>query len=45
MSAENLNLLQFIKKLSWNNLLTAKFRSVTPRGVALAMADQWGEME
>ena len=30
------------KKLSWNNPMTAKLRSVTPRGVALAMADQWG---
>lgn len=31
------------KHLSWNNPLTAKLRSVTPRGVALAMADQWGK--
>ena len=31
------------KHLSWNNPMTAKLRSVTPRGLALAMADQWGK--
>lgn len=30
------------KKLAWNDLLTAKLRSVTPKGVAEAMAEQWG---
>lgn len=30
------------KKLSWNDPLTAKMRSVTPKGVAEAMAEQWG---
>ena len=30
------------KKLAWNDPLTAKLRSVTPRGVAKAMAEQWG---
>ena len=30
------------KKLSWNDPLTAKLRSVTPEGVAKAMAEQWG---
>ena len=30
------------KKLSWNDPLTAKLRSVTPKGVAKAMAEQWG---
>ena len=30
------------KKLAWNDPLTAKLRSVTPIGVAAAMADQWG---
>ena len=30
------------KKLAWNDPLTAKLRSVTPAGVAKAMADQWG---
>ena len=30
------------KKLSWNDPLTAKLRSVTPKGVAEAMAEQWG---
>lgn len=30
------------KKLSWNDPLTAKLRSVTPVGVAKAMAEQWG---
>lgn len=30
------------KKLAWNDPLTAKLRSVTPLGVAKAMADQWG---
>lgn len=30
------------RQLSWNNPQTAKFRSVTPAGVAKAMAEQWG---
>ena len=30
------------KKFAWNDPLTAKLRSVTPRGVAIAMAEQWG---
>jgi hypothetical protein len=30
------------KKLAWNDPLTAKLRSVTPAGVAKAMAGQWG---
>lgn len=30
------------KKLAWNNEETARLRSKTPRGVALAMAEQWG---
>lgn len=30
------------KKLAWNDPLTAKLRSVTPAGVAKAMAEQWG---
>lgn len=30
------------KKLAWNDPLTAKLRSVTPVGVAKAMAEQWG---
>ena len=30
------------KKLSWNDPLTAKLRSATPKGVAEAMAEQWG---
>lgn len=30
------------KKLTWNDPLTAKLRSVTPKGVADAMAEQWG---
>lgn len=29
------------KKLAWNDPLTAKLRSVTPVGVAKAMAEQW----
>lgn len=29
------------KKLAWNDPLTAKLRSVTPQGVAKAMAEQW----
>lgn len=29
------------RKLSWNDPETAKLRSVTPRGVAIAMAEQW----
>ena len=29
-------------KLAWNDPLTAKLRSVTPTGVAQAMAEQWG---
>ena len=29
------------KKLAWNDPLTAKLRSVTPKGVAVAMAEQW----
>ena len=33
------------KKLAWNNPLTAKLRSVTPIGVAKAMANQWGYNE
>lgn len=31
------------KKLTWNDPLTAKLRSVTPKGVAKAMAEQWGK--
>lgn len=30
------------KKLAWNDPETAKFRSKTPLGVALAMSEQWG---
>ena len=30
------------RKLAWNDPETAKLRSVTPRGVAKAMAEQWG---
>lgn len=30
------------KKLAWNNPETARLRSVTPTGVANAMAEQWG---
>ena len=30
------------KKLAWNDLMCAKMRSVTPTGVAKAMAEQWG---
>ena len=30
------------KKLAWNSPETARLRSVTPRGVALAMAEQYG---
>ena len=30
------------KKLAWNDPETAKLRSVTPTGVAIAMAEQWG---
>jgi hypothetical protein len=30
------------KKLAWNDPQTAKLRSVTPQGVAEAMAEQWG---
>lgn len=30
------------KKMAWNDPLTAKLRSITPRGVAKAMAEQWG---
>ena len=30
------------RKLAWNDPMTAKLRSVTPAGVAQAMADQWG---
>ena len=30
------------KKYAWNDPMTAKLRSVTPAGVAKAMADQWG---
>lgn len=34
------------KKLAWNDPETAKYRSVTPKGVAKAMAEQWaGEAE
>lgn len=33
------------KKLAWNDPLTAKLRSVTPKGVAQAMAEQWGNEE
>ena len=29
-------------KLAWNNPLTARLRSITPEGVAKAMAEQWG---
>lgn len=32
------------KQLAWNDPLTAKLRSVTPLGVAVAMADQWGAL-
>lgn len=31
------------KKLAWNDPLCAKMRSVTPNGVAKAMAEQWGD--
>lgn len=30
------------KQLAWNDPLTAKIRSVTPKGVGKAMAEQWG---
>lgn len=30
------------KKLAWNSPETAKLRSKTPKGVAFAMAEQWG---
>lgn len=30
------------KKLAWNDPMCAKMRSVTPAGVAKAMAEQWG---
>ena len=30
------------RKLAWNDPETAKLRSVTPKGVAVAMAEQWG---
>jgi len=30
------------KKLAWNNPETARLRSITPKGVAKAMAEQWG---
>ena len=30
------------KKLAWNDPETARLRSQTPRGVAKAMAEQWG---
>lgn len=30
------------KKLAWNNPQTARLRSITPQGVAEAMAEQWG---
>lgn len=33
------------KKMAWNDPLTAKLRSVTPKGVAKAMAEQWGTEE
>lgn len=33
------------KKLAWNDPLTAKLRSVTPKGIAQAMAEQWGNEE
>lgn len=29
-------------QLTWNNPMTARLRSVTPEGVARAMAEQWG---
>lgn len=29
------------RKLTWNDPMTAKLRSVTPKGVAKAMAEQW----
>lgn len=31
------------RKLAWNDPETARLRSVTPQGVAQAMADQWGK--
>ena len=33
------------KKLSWNDPETARLRSVTPKGVAKAMAEQWAGRE
>lgn len=33
------------KKMAWNDPLTAKLRSVTPKGVAKAMAEQWGNIK
>lgn len=30
------------KKMAWNDPLTAKLRSVTPKGVAEVMVEQWG---
>lgn len=33
------------KKLSWNDPETARLRSVTPKGVAKAMAEQWAGKE
>lgn len=30
------------RQLAWNDPVTAKLRSQTPRGVAKAMAEQWG---
>ena len=33
------------KTYAWNSPETAKLRSKTPRGVAVAMADQWGSLE
>ena len=32
-----------IKKYAWNDPIVAKLRSKTPRGVAKAMAEQWGK--
>lgn len=29
-------------QLAWNDPMTARLRSVTPEGVARAMAEQWG---
>ena len=31
-----------VKKYAWNDPIVAKLRSKTPKGVAKAMAEQWG---